>query len=261
MRSGEEAQRASRSSSFRGMARRDPGCASVPEVGAGPGRPARPTTEAGPRRYRCGRALPAARRTSASSPSVSVVGDAVIARHARATGPGRCPSSSSEPRGGRRHPSGQPIRPRSWAPLRPPRRSALARQRGGSGYRKPRAGATAAGATARLCPAPNRPPDATSDLPAGSSGRFRRSAPGNRPLPTAARPSRRIGNSECDCPGPSGGREAASPVRVERTRRRAPRFATGPRSLRRSYNRRIQTEGLAWRNASRPAPAVRRFSG
>ena len=51
-----------------------------------------------------------------------------------------------------------------------------------------------------VCAARNRPPDAPSDLPAGSSGRFRRSAPGNRPLPTAARPSRRIGNPQCDRP-------------------------------------------------------------
>ena len=47
----------------------------------------------------------------------------------------------------------------------------------------------------------NRPPDTTSDLQAGSSGRLRRSAPGNRILPTAARPSRHIGNPQCDCPG------------------------------------------------------------
>ena len=49
----------------------------------------------------------------------------------------------------------------------------------------------------------NRPPDAASGLRADSSVRLRRSAPGNRPLPTPARPSRRIGNPECDCPAPT----------------------------------------------------------
>ena len=34
-----------------------------------------------------------------------------------------------------------------------------------------------------------------------SSGRFRRSAARNRPLPAAVRPSQHIGNPKCDCPG------------------------------------------------------------
>ena len=51
------------------------------------------------------------------------------------------------------------------------------------------------------CSAQNRPPDAASDLQTGSSGRFRRSAARNRPLPTAVWPSQRIGNPKRDCPG------------------------------------------------------------
>ena len=77
-------------------------------------------------RRSCGRILPegrftfpATRRTAVFPRSVAV-GGTVIVRRARTTDPGRYRSSSSDPRDGRRYPFGQPIRPRSWASIRPP---------------------------------------------------------------------------------------------------------------------------------------------
>ena len=76
------------------------------------------------------------------------------------------------------------------------------------------------------CAAQSRPPDAASDLQTGSSGRLRRSAAGNRPLPTAAWQSQRIGNPKCDCPASGRARRGRWRIPLESPGRRAGQRST-----------------------------------